>query len=353
MSDDTKTLSNGGLPSEALAAWIADALGARRASIERASKLSGGAIQENWSLDVTLDGGPRAGRCGFVLRTDAPSGVAASHGRAREFALLEAAHAAGVTVPEPLALSAEGGPLGKPFYLMARVAGVAGGHIVTRDDKWRGDRVALTVRLGEELARIHSIRPPRADLSFLAMPDQPPARAAIAAYRKWLDAYDEPRPALEWGLAWLAAHAPLKGDLVLCHRDFRTGNYMVDAQGLTGILDWEFSGWGDPMEDVGWFCAKCWRFSANAREAGGIGTRADFYRGYERVSGRRVEPHAVQYWEVMAHARWAVIALQQGWRHVSGAEPSLDLALTGRRAAALEYELLLMTPPVAGKARAA
>jgi hypothetical protein len=47
----------------------------------------------------------------------------------------------------------------------------------------------------------------------------------------------------------------------------------------------------------------------------------------------------------MAHARWAVVALQQGERHVSGEEPSLALALTGRRIAELEYELLLGTAP--------
>jgi hypothetical protein len=47
----------------------------------------------------------------------------------------------------------------------------------------------------------------------------------------------------------------------------------------------------------------------------------------------------------MAHARWAVVALQQAERHVSGEEPSLSLALTGRRIAELEYELLAGTAP--------
>jgi len=42
----------------------------------------------------------------------------------------------------------------------------------------------------------------------------------------------------------------------------------------------------------------------------------------------------------MAHARWATIALQQNERFVAGGEASLDLALTGRRIAELEYELL-------------
>eukprot|EP01035_Chromulina_nebulosa_P049233 gene49233-66860_t len=35
---------------------------------------------------------------------------------------------------------------------------------------------------------------------------------------------------------------------------------MVNATGLTGILDWEFAAWGDPHEDIGWLCARCWRF---------------------------------------------------------------------------------------------
>jgi aminoglycoside phosphotransferase (APT) family kinase protein len=168
----------------------------------------------------------------------------------------------------------------------------------------------------------------------------------VAALRGWLDAYRDARPALEWALRWLDREAPpAPARTCLVHRDFRTGNYMVDDAGLTGILDWEFAGWGDPDEDIGWFCARCWRFGANAREAGGIGARADFYRGYEEASGRRIDPAAIAYWEVMAHARWAVVALQQGERHVSGEEPSLALALTGRRIAELEYEMLLGTAP--------
>ncbi len=47
----------------------------------------------------------------------------------------------------------------------------------------------------------------------------------------------------------------------------------------------------------------------------------------------------------MAHLRWAVIALQQGARHASGREFSLEHALTGRMAAELELAALAMTQP--------
>ena len=49
------------------------------------------------------------------------------------------------------------------------------------------------------------------------------------------------------------------------------------------------------------------------------------------------------YWQVMAHIRWAIIALQQARRHLSGVEPSLELALTGKIVAELEWEVLVLT----------
>lgn len=298
-------------PAAALARYLTGALNARSVTVGRLAKLSGGAIQENWAVDATVNGGPHAGKLALVMRTDAPSGVAVSHGRAHEFAILSVAHRAGMTVPEPLALCEDRAVLGKPFYVMRRIAGTAAGHIVTRDDKWKGDRAALAERLGRELARLHRVQPPVAELSFLGHPKANPALAAIAEYRHWLDGYRDPRPALEWGLAWLAERAPEPGAIVLCHRDFRTGNYMVDDGGLTGVLDWEFAGWGDPMEDVGWFCARCWRFGMYGAEAGGIGRREALYDGYEAEGGGKVDDGKVRFWEQMAALRWSIMALEQ------------------------------------------
>lgn len=334
----------------ALEAFLADGAGARDAEVEQARPLSGGAIQENWLLDLRLHGGPHDGRHAVVLRTDAPSAVAVSLSRAQEFRVLKAACEAGVTVPEPLWLCEDSEVLGRPFYVMRRADGVGLGNRIVKDTSLGGDREALAERLGEELARIHSVAPPRRDLDFLEMPDGNAAEDAVGRYRAYIDQLGEPRPALEWGLRWCERYAPETREIVLVHQDFRTGNYMVDDAGLTAILDWEFAAWGDPMSDLGWFCAKCWRFSRPDLEAGGIAGREPFYRGYARVAKREIDRQAVRYWEVMAHIRWAVIALQQGARHVSGAEPSLELALTGRRAAELEYEILKMTDPAAWEA---
>ncbi|MFI5019871.1 MAG: phosphotransferase, partial [Dongiales bacterium] len=166
-----------------------------------------------------------------------------------------------------------------------------------------------------------------------------------ASLRAHLDRWERGHPVLEWGLRRLELSARDVRDIVLIHQDFRTGNYMIDAAGLTGILDWEFATWGDPMTDIGWFCARCWRFGAEELEAGGIAPRADFYRGYEQASGRRIDAAAVHFWESMAHIRWAVIALQQAHRHIAGGERSLELALTGRLVPELELSTIALLAP--------
>jgi aminoglycoside phosphotransferase (APT) family kinase protein len=326
-----------------LARYIARQAGAECVTIERIERMSGGAIQQNYSLDVLLD----RERSELVLRTDAQSSIDISHSRAHEFAILKVAYDAGVSVAEPLWLCDDPTIVGAPFFIMRRVAGTAAAARIVRDSRLGGERATLAERLGGELARIHAVTPPQPSLVFLALPQASPALDMIAWGRATLDRFGAtPRPVLEWGLRWLERHAPPPGQLVLCHRDFRTGNYLVDDHRVTAILDWEFAGWGDPTEDLGWFCARCWRFGAAALEAGGIGAREAFYRGYERLAGTRVDPAAVHYWEVAAHVRWAIVALMQADRHLCGAESSLELALTSHIVPELEFEILELTGDV-------
>ena len=334
----------------ALEDFLRESAGARAARVVEPTPLTGGATQENWHLVIDFDGGALPGRQDLVLRRDAPTKVAASLGCPEEFAVLRRVWRAGVTVPEPLWLCTDSQVLGAPFYLMRWIAGVALGHKVVAEPSLGGDREALAGRLGEELAKIHRITPPEPGLDFLTKPLPDPLRHAIKSYRVFLDQLGRPHPGLEWGLRWCETHAPPPGDgsgeVVLVHQDFRSGSYMVDGQDLTAVLNWKFAGWGDPIGDLGWFCAKCWRYSRPDLEAGGIAVREPFYRGYERASGRKIDPEAVAFWEIMAHLRWAVIALQQGARTLSGGEESLELALTSRiYPPELELEILRRTTP--------
>jgi aminoglycoside phosphotransferase (APT) family kinase protein len=318
--------------------WLAAASGDETLRITGAQKLSGGAIQQNWALDVETRSGPQR----WVLRTDSAATLAVSLSRTAEYALLRAAWDAGVTVPEPLFLCDDAGVIGAPFFVMRRADGIAAGHRVVKDATLGGGREKLAHALGRELAEIHRIVPPRADLAFLGAPPADACAAAIAAMRARLDAAGTPRPVIEWGLRALERNAPAPAPPVLVHNDYRTGNIMLDASGVTAVLDWEFAAWGDAHTDLGWFCAKCWRFGNDAQEAGGIGPRAYFYAGYAAESGAPVDAARAHWWELMAHIRWAVIAADQAQRHISGEERSLELALTGHMVPELEWEILAM-----------
>jgi aminoglycoside phosphotransferase (APT) family kinase protein len=324
--------------------FIAGAADASSVEIRKATLLSGGAVQENWLIETQCVGGPHHGLSSLVLRCDSPTaGVAISHNRVEEFALLRSVFDAGVTVPEPLWLCEDRTVIGRQFFIMRCIGGISAGHLLAKSARYSSHRTGLAERLGKELAKIHAIRPPQPGLEFLSPPDDAPARRRVREYRRFLDSCPTAYPALEWGLRWLERHAPAQNLITLCHGDYRTGNYMVDENGLTGILDWEFAGWSDPREDIGWFCAKCWRFGNVEAEAGGIGKREDFYRGYENESNTRIEPASIKYWEVMAHLKWAIIALQQAGRQMSGEENSLLLALTGHIVPELEWEILNLT----------
>ena len=325
-----------------LARWLARATQARGVEIAAIGRLPNGAVQENWRLDARFDGGRLAGERVLALRCDAATRLGIGLTRAVEFAVLRAVHGAGVTVPEPLLLCEDRGIIGRPFFLTRFVAGEADpGRIVS--GALGGERTALIARLASELARLQAVTPPWPGLEGLDPPPADPAQARLEECARLLAADGEPHPVAEWGLRWLIRHAPAPASPVLCHGDFRTGNFLADTTGFTALLDWEFSHWGDAHEDLGWFCLGPWRFGAYAREAGGIAARDALCRAYEAAAGRAVDAARLRWWEVMAALRWLVIALRQRDRCLEGGERSLDLALTGRRPAECEFEIMALT----------
>ena len=325
------------LPEDAagrLAPWLADALAAavRVTGLER---LGGGAIQENWALDVEVDGAPMA----WVLRTDAASGVAMSWGKVEEYRILEVVHRAGVTVPAPIALCTDRAVLGRPFYVMTRHAGEARARVLVRDagiDRWGP---LLARRLAAELARLHGLDAPVKGLDFLPLPEHP-ARYRVAEYRGHLAAMAVTNPVLDLALDVLAERAPTTLRRTLIHADFRLGNVLVEQGELSAVLDWEFAGYGDPLEDLGWFLGRYWRFGRWHVEAGGLASKDTFVAAYEAAAGVAVDRDALLYWQLMGTVRWAVIALQQAARHYLAGEASLELALTGAVLPQVEWDLL-------------
>jgi aminoglycoside phosphotransferase (APT) family kinase protein len=208
--------------------WLAERLNARDLVVQTFEPLGGGSIQENWRLRcMSPDGVARE----FVLRKDAPATIASSRTRREEYAIMEAAHEAGVLTPEPVGFYADADVIGAPFAVMSMVPGVGLGPRIVKDHSLGGDRTELAKRLGRELAKIHAVRPPREALAFLGQPPENPALAEIRILRAILDGLADLRPAIEWGLRWAELRAPPCPIPTLVHRDYRTGNYMSTPTG--------------------------------------------------------------------------------------------------------------------------
>ncbi len=325
----------------ALGAYIAPQIGATSVTLTSASPMPGGAVQENWRIEADVAGGALVGAQRWVLRTEAAARLPVSLDAGAEALVLKAAHAAGVSVPKPLAEGGVQGPLGRSFVVQSSLEGSAQGRRIARDPELAEYGNSLAEELGRQLARIHGITPSTGNvLTCLPVPMQSPAKAEVARYRGVLTKAGDQRPALEYVLAWLDANAPPARPLALVHGDFRTGNYLTHRGKLTGILDWEFAHWGDPDEDIGWFTARCWRFGNDQFVAGGIAPIEGFLAAYSMAAGRAVTADQLRYWQILAAAKWATIAVLQGDRLRIGGERKLELALTGLMPAEMEHDAL-------------
>jgi aminoglycoside phosphotransferase (APT) family kinase protein len=295
-----------------LAGVLERATGWRDISIERLVRLSGGASRDTWSLDAALPSGVRHP---LILQRSRSLVVEAWVDTAAEARLMKAARAAGVPVPDLITWSADPEPLGLPFLITERVEGETIPQRILRSQRYAAARDRLAQQYGAALGQIHRI-----PLDAVAgLEDQDP----LAHYASVLAEIDEAHPALELGLRWLAANRSPAEERVVVHGDFRNGNGIVDESGLRAIIDWELAHIGDPMEDLGWFCIRAWRFGAPL-PVGGF--------------------DVLRWWQVMGTVRWAAICMMQGATHWTGHRRSLELAVTGRRVAEAEFDLMLLLP---------
>ena len=295
---------------------LAEALGV---GVDRAFLLPGGASKEAWAVDTT------DGRELLVRR--AAGGVI--HLRTlslrEEFEVLVAASESGVKVPEPVAYLGEVG--GREAFAMERVPGETIGRRIVRTPP-----PGLADQMADELAKIHAV--PRERVAFLGDED------LFDVLYEELDSVGEPHPAIELGLHWAKERIPLERERVVSHGDFRLGNLVVDEAGLVAVLDWEFAHVSDPAEDLAWPLVRAWRFGRDELRMGGIGDVEPYVARYAELTDREIPFAELDAWEVLGNCKWAIGALRQARRHLSGEDRNVELAILGRLAAEMEYEIL-------------
>lgn len=297
-------------------------------------KLSGGAIQENWSIDAVDQD------WSIVLRKNADTVVEASSDRVQEYQLLSRLFELGIQVPKPLYFSAKDNFLHSDFFMMQKISGVTEGHKLVRLKNPELQK-KIVMDIGRHLARIHQIKRDSKLEKILEYPDTKNyLTGLICELTQQLENLQRARPILEFALQWMQKNQPSVDEIVLVHGDYRTGNLMIEEGQVNGILDWEFTHWGDRREDIGWFTAQCWRFGQNQALAGGIGEYEDFMRAYAELNDIYIPEFEMKFWHVLAHVRWAIVAMQQSDRNLNHSFYSLELALTEFLVPQLEKNIL-------------
>lgn len=307
----------------------------------------GGACQDNYMFDLFVEDGEWKGEHNLVLRTDKGASLYASISKQDEFGVTSLAYNNGVKTPRPYWLEKDTTFTGNPFFIMQRISGKANGRHIVKAPSLNKIRKRLPMELGENLAKIHTISQDACTderlkkvLSADRRLDDSYAKDAVEYIKNQIESLADPHPAMELIINWAIKNDPTPDKIVLVHGDFRTGNFMVSENGLEGILDWEFSHWGDRHEDISWLCMRDWRFGKPNKEVGGFASREEFYEAYEKFSKVPVNPKKVLFWEVIGNLRWAIGSIGQAERHLSGKDKGIELASIGRRTCEMEYEAM-------------
>lgn len=333
-----------GLSFEAKVAAVARRRFGPAAGVENLQRLSGGASQELWSLDVEADGERRP----LILRRN-PGGAVKREGAAgmeTEARLMHLAATEGVPVPEVAYVFEPGDGLGSG-YLMERIRGETLARKILRDVEFAEARSKLARQLGKAAARIHAI--PLASAGALRCNT---VEAALAAAYATYRGYGTRRAVVEWAFRWLQANRPPEVETsTVVHGDLRNGNIIVGPEGLRAVLDWEVVHVGDPMEDLAWLCVTSWRFGEIDRPVGGFGQREDLFKGWEAVAGRPANAARVRFWEVLGVLRWGLSCAMMAEEFKQG-DRSVERAAIGRRASETEIDLLSMLAPRGGRIHA-
>lgn len=339
MGTATADTSDPRVLADLLAARLSEVLG-QPAGVADLRRLTGGASRETWAFTALPgQGAPRR----LVLRRD-PPGTGRPEGMAVEARVLAVAARAGVAVPPLVDAGTDPAVVGSPYLIMDHVDGETIARKLLRDPQYERARAGLAAELGRTLARIHAIAPE----AVPGLAANEPLEGLRAAY----DELREPLPTVEIALKWLERHRPDDVAPTVVHGDFRTGNLIIDPTGLRAVLDWERVHRGDPREDLGWLCVKCWRFGS-PHPVGGFGSIAELLDGYAEVAGTRPDPEAVRWWQIYGTANWAVGCRTMAERHLSGQTPSVELAAIGRRVCEQEHDVLLALGLPAGPAETA
>lgn len=295
-----------------IADLLADRLAVSKVRITDFKRHIEGFSWETYSMGVEWEVAGVTRTDGLIVHRQPEVGVLEPYNAERLFELLGNLRALDrFPVAEPLWLDLDGSFLGRPGYVVRRVAGDTPTPWTVKDyfvdDR---QRHGVGVQFAHLAADIHATTAVDLPPGFAGTSTADPIEAVID---RWAEQYErnkiESFPAGDYLFGWLRRYRHLASDRVgLVHGDFRVGNFLVEGGRITAMIDWETAHVGDPVEDLACATLKQLR-GGRMSEAGGLIDLDEFIETYENRTGWTVPRSAIQYWWVFIStagvAQWA------------------------------------------------
>jgi aminoglycoside phosphotransferase (APT) family kinase protein len=300
---------------ESLACWAAQSLGGK---LGTCTTVTGGNRRKGVIVTATRPDGTTVR--GFLrYATDLPEISADPYTLWREAAVYGALQDRARAVPRLIGVHAE-----HEAMLIECVEGHADYHRLDPDRQR-----SIAAQLAKALADLHAAALLNSGDGLL---DRPETRsdALAAELRIWRAMYAEARrddALIAFALNWLEKNAPASSlPPVLVHGDAGAGNFLIDGDRLSAMIDWELAHFGDPMEDLAWVA-----FRAAIQP---LPDYRAFLHSYEQASGTPINRDVLRYHRAFVAVRVLIVRHRDHGDFAAQSDPgnSLISQLLSRRA---------------------
>ena len=307
-----------------LTTWLRTKVDADDVRIEGLDRVEFGHSAEMLAATVVTErGGSGVCRDVVIRLRPQPPALLEPYDLERQFRILAALDGTDVRVPPVLWVEPTGEVLGRPFFVMERVAGTV--FELEAPDGTRETVRRMCEDMAEQLAAIHLV-----DVGAVGLGDLADGSThLIRELDHWADEMHRVQqarlPALERLLAELRATTPTPcARVTLVHGDAKPGNFAFVGDHVNAVFDWEMTTLGDPLTDLGWL-ELLWMQPVGISTHPGAPTIDELLACYTVVSG--IVPQHRAWYRALAAFKMAVICLIGSMLHAAGSSTDERFAL--------------------------
>lgn len=259
--------------------------------IEGLDRVEFGHSAEMMVLTVVAQHGKGRQRRDVVVRLrPRPPALLEPYDLTRQFDILCKLENTPVRGPRALWLEESGAVLGRPFFVMERVAG----NVYEMETPQGRGVTAQRIRrmcddMADQLATVHTVDVQATGLDALGDGSDHLERELDHWAAEMHRVQRGTLPALERLLRALRDAKPRPcPKITLVHGDAKPGNFAFVGDEVSAIFDWEMTGIGDPLTDIGWM-ELLWMQPVGITSHPDAPTIEEFIARYEQASGIKVE----------------------------------------------------------------